>query len=155
VARVLWLQFVDGGAQDEPHRGLVLGPARGAITVADRKPSHRARAISVSATAAALAGLEGSATTQGDDVACQINNVGKGNAGNTPASWNEGVGEHVRTRFQMSPKAACGIAELLAESRTERRKLVSSAGSRKRSDPTVDLMSRRHPLSSTRTSRRR
>lgn len=24
---------------------------------------------------------------------------------------NEGVGEHVRTRFQMSPKAACGIAE--------------------------------------------
>ena len=41
----------------------------------------------------------------------QFSNVGKGNAGNTPASGNEGVGEHVRTRFQMSPKAACGIAE--------------------------------------------
>ena len=35
----------------------------------------------------------------------QISNVGKGIAGNTPASGNEGVGEHVRTRFQMSPKA--------------------------------------------------
>ncbi|QOZ45043.1 hypothetical protein XH89_17350 [Bradyrhizobium sp. CCBAU 53340] len=41
----------------------------------------------------------------------QINNVGNGIAGNTPASGNEGVGEHVRTRFQMSPRAACGIAE--------------------------------------------
>jgi hypothetical protein len=43
----------------------------------------------------------------------QINNVGKGIAGNTPASGNEGVGEHVRTRFQISPKAVCGIAEPL------------------------------------------
>jgi hypothetical protein len=41
----------------------------------------------------------------------QFNNVGKGNAGNTPASGNEGVGEHVRTIFQIDPKAACGIAE--------------------------------------------
>ena len=41
---------------------------------------------------------------------------------------NEGVGEHVRTRFHDGPKAACEIAELLAENRTERRKLVSSAG---------------------------
>jgi len=74
---------------------------------------------------------------------------------------NEGVGEHVRTRSHLGPKAACEIAELLTENRTERRKLVSSAGpgfserTREENDPTVDLMSRRHPLSSTRTSRRR
>ena len=43
----------------------------------------------------------------------QINNVGKRVAGNTPASGNEGVGEHVRTRFQIGPKAACGIAKPL------------------------------------------
>lgn len=50
------------------------------------------------------------------------------NAGNTPASGNEGVGEHVRTRFQIGPKAVCGIADPYLGSRTERRKLVSSAG---------------------------
>ena len=53
---------------------------------------------------------------------------GKGDAGNTPAQENEGVGEHVRTRFHIGPKAACEIAELTLENRTERRKLVSSAG---------------------------
>jgi hypothetical protein len=65
----------------------------------------------------------------------QISNVWKGNAGNTPASENEGVGEHVRTRFHVDPKAACEIAEPENRHRTERRKLVSSAGPRKeRSD---------------------
>ena len=45
---------------------------------------------------------------------------------------NEGVGEHVRTRFHFGPKAAREIAEPFEENRTERRKLVSSAGPRKR-----------------------
>jgi hypothetical protein len=87
----------------------------------------------------------------------QINNVRKGNAGNTPASRNEGVGEHVRTRFHFDREATREIAEPENRSRTERRKLVSSAGpgfserTREENDPTVDLMSRRHPLSSTRT----
>jgi hypothetical protein len=48
---------------------------------------------------------------------------------------NEGVGEHVRTRFHVGPKAACEIAELLTENRTERRKLVSSAGPGLRANP--------------------
>jgi hypothetical protein len=39
---------------------------------------------------------------------------------------NEGVGEHVRTRFHLGLKTAGEIADL--EIRTERRKLVSSAG---------------------------
>ncbi|RXG91216.1 hypothetical protein EAS62_26315 [Bradyrhizobium zhanjiangense] len=85
----------------------------------------------------------------------QISNVGKGMPAIPRLQENEGVGEHVRTRFHVGPKAACEIAEPLEENRTERRKLVSSAGPRKRNDPTVDLMSRRHPLSSTRTFRRR
>ncbi|WP_426615640.1 hypothetical protein [Bradyrhizobium sp. McL0616] len=58
----------------------------------------------------------------------QISNVGKGNAGNTPASRNEGVGEHVRTRFHFDREATREIAEPENRSRTERRKLVSSAG---------------------------
>jgi len=48
---------------------------------------------------------------------------------------NEGVGEHVRTRFHVGPKAACEIAELYEETRTERRKLVSSAGPILASEP--------------------
>ena len=66
---------------------------------------------------------------------------------------NEGVGEHVRARFQ----PGFGPGEIAEQRfRTERRKLVSSAGpvwkselSRKSIQP-FDLMSRRHPLSSTR-----
>jgi hypothetical protein len=50
------------------------------------------------------------------------------NAGNTPASGNEGVGEHVRTRFHFDREATREIAEPENRSRTERRKLVSSAG---------------------------
>src|SRR5690242_17676231 len=75
---------------------------------------------------------------------------------------NEGVGEHVRTRFQPGCKDAKAL-EALAPlnppklrtlgTRTERRKLhfFCRTGFRKdRSvrtyDPAVDLMSRRHPL---------
>jgi hypothetical protein len=66
---------------------------------------------------------------------------------------NEGVGEHVRTRFQPGLRPG-EIAN--HKIRTERRKPVSSAGPVSRSElPKVtiqpfDLMSRRHPLSSTR-----
>jgi hypothetical protein len=75
---------------------------------------------------------------------------------------NEGVGEHVRTRFQMGPKAAYGIAEPLFKETAPNeensfllpdRTLTSELA--KADDPTVDLMSRRHPLSSIRTSKRR
>jgi hypothetical protein len=69
---------------------------------------------------------------------------------------NEGVGEHVRTRFH-SKALKIGPAKLRTKIRTERRKLVSSAGplfSKGRTlENTIqpfDLMSRRHPLSSTR-----
>jgi hypothetical protein len=55
------------------------------------------------------------------------NNVmGNENAGHVPGWWNEGVGEHVRTRFR--PGLGPGeIAEPVGI-RNERRKLVSSAG---------------------------
>src|SRR5215211_43084 len=57
----------------------------------------------------------------------QNNNViGMKKPGTSPGRWNEGVGEHVRTRSR--PGFGPGeIAELAP--RTERRKLVSSAGS--------------------------
>ncbi|EJN14271.1 hypothetical protein PMI42_02169 [Bradyrhizobium sp. YR681] len=60
----------------------------------------------------------------------RISNVGNGDAGNTPASRNEGVGEHVRTRFHFDREATREIAEPENRPRTERRKLVSSAGPR-------------------------
>jgi hypothetical protein len=74
---------------------------------------------------------------------------------------NEGVGEHVRTRFHLKLKTNGGFepAGEIAdhEIRTERRKPVSSAGpvferanSLERTIQPFDLMSRRHPLSSTR-----
>lgn len=63
---------------------------------------------------------------------------------------NEGVGEHVRTRFHVSPKAACEIAELLRRSAPNEENLFLLPD-RESDGPTVDLMSRRHPLSSTRT----
>jgi len=74
---------------------------------------------------------------------------------------NEGVGEHVRTRFHLKLKTnrGFGTAGEIAdhEIRTERRKPVSSAGpvferanSLERTIQPFDLMSRRHPLSSTR-----
>jgi hypothetical protein len=70
---------------------------------------------------------------------------------------NEGVGEHVRTSFHVGPKATCEIAEPLTENRTNEENLFLlpdrplASEPAKENDPTVDLMSRRHPLSSTRT----
>jgi hypothetical protein len=46
---------------------------------------------------------------------------------NCAGGWNEGVGEHVRTRFHFGALDPGEIAEL-KEIRTERRKPVSSAG---------------------------
>ena len=43
----------------------------------------------------------------------QISNVGKGMPAIPRPQENEGVGEHVRTRFHVGPKAACEIAEPL------------------------------------------
>jgi hypothetical protein len=51
---------------------------------------------------------------------------GKGNAGDCSGYLNEGVGEHVRTRFHFGRKATHEIAEPRMAIRTERRKLVSS-----------------------------
>jgi hypothetical protein len=72
-------------------------------------------------------------------------------------SENEGVGEHVRTRFHLRRRSP---VKLRTKIRTERRKLVSSAGAVfRQSEPfettiqPFDLMSRRHPLSSTRAIR--
>jgi len=89
----------------------------------------------------------------------QINNIrGLGSsvrgASLVAAQKNEGVGEHVRTRFHLGALRPPGeIAD--HEIRTERRKLVSSAGpvskkanSLERTIQPFDLMSRRHPLSS-------
>lgn len=45
---------------------------------------------------------------------------------------NEGVGEHVRTRFHFDREATREIAEPENRPRTERRKLVSSAGPQNR-----------------------
>jgi hypothetical protein len=74
---------------------------------------------------------------------------------NSSGTGNEGVGEHVRTRFHLGFKIAGEIAD--REIRTERRKLISSAGPVfeliERSIQPFDLMSRRHPLSSTRAVR--
>ena len=73
-------------------------------------------------------------------------------AGAIPGSLNEGVGEHVRTRSQSAAARAPGETAERAF-RNERRKTVSSAVPRfqvRKFDPAVDLMSRRHPLSSTR-----
>jgi len=71
---------------------------------------------------------QGSAVAPWSDQQC----LGKGMPAMPRRQENEGVGEHVRTRFHVGPKAAREIAELLAENRTERRKLVSSAGPSKR-----------------------
>jgi hypothetical protein len=74
---------------------------------------------------------------------------------NSSGAGNEGVGEHVRTRFHLGLKIAGEIAD--RKIRTERRKLISSAGPVfeliERSIQPFDLMSRRHPLSSTRAVR--
>ena len=80
---------------------------------------------------------------------------GKGNAGNTPASENEGVGEHVRTRFHFDREATREIAETGEPAPHRTKKTCFFCRTAKQNGPTVDLMSRRHPLSSTRTSRRR
>ncbi|WP_284262977.1 hypothetical protein [Bradyrhizobium iriomotense] len=54
--------------------------------------------------------------------------LGNENAGEDSGYSNEGVGEHVRTRFHFGRKATHEIAEPIKANRTERRKLVSSAG---------------------------
>jgi hypothetical protein len=59
----------------------------------------------------------------------QIGNVGKWGMPAIPRPQeNEGVGEHVRTRFHFDREATREIAEPANRTRTERRKLVSSAG---------------------------
>jgi hypothetical protein len=75
---------------------------------------------------------------------------------------NEGVGEHVRTRFHFEPSNPIGVLEPVklrtSGIRTERRKnlfLLPDRLSRKANSFEItiqpfDLMSRRHPLSSTR-----
>jgi hypothetical protein len=75
---------------------------------------------------------------------------GIGKAGHVPGKWNEGVGEHVRTRS----RPGFGPVKLrsLLGSATNEENFVSSAGpvfGKRKFDPAVDLMSRRHPLSST------
>jgi hypothetical protein len=69
-------------------------------------------------------------------------------------SGNEGVGEHVRTRFHLG-KDAGEIADLWDPHRTKKTCFFCRTGFRKselleRSIQPFDLMSRRHPLSSTR-----
>ncbi len=82
----------------------------------------------------------------------QISDVGgKGMPAIPRRQENEGVGEHVRTRFHASPKAACEIAELLFGGPHRTKKTRFFCRTAKENGPTVDLMSRRHPLSSTRT----
>ena len=66
---------------------------------------------------------------------------------------NEGVGEHVRTSFHVGPKATCEIAEPLTENRTNEENLFLLPDRFSRDENSIqpfDLMSRRHPLSSTR-----
>lgn len=82
----------------------------------------------------------------------QISNVGgKGMPAIPRPHENEGVGEHVRTRFHFGPKASREIAELLAGEPHRTKKTRFFCRTAKENGPTVDLMSRRHPLSSTRT----
>jgi len=71
---------------------------------------------------------QGNAQRQRGHVAVRSAMSGKGMPAIPRPQENEGVGEHVRTRFHVGPKASCEIAEPLPENRTERRKLVSSAG---------------------------
>jgi hypothetical protein len=68
------------------------------------------------------------------------------------SGWNEGVGEHVRTRSHQ-PEVAGEIADQGSAPNEEN--LFSSAGSsfRRNSIQPFDLMSRRHPLSSIRAVR--
>jgi hypothetical protein len=80
--------------------------------------------------------------------------LGNRSAGRDAAAGNEGVGEHVRTKFQPTTNAG-EIADLWI--RTDEEKLLSSAEPLlARASPVenavqpFDLMSRRHPLSSTR-----
>jgi len=96
LAGVLRVQFVAGGVLEAPHRR--------------RLAERRATAIAATNVRRGPRLPQGSAMRR---LRLQFSNVGKGNAGNTPASGNEGVGEHVRTRFQIDPKAACGIANSL------------------------------------------
>src|SRR5229473_1449901 len=84
--------------------------------------------------------------------------LGKSDRQARSAKANEGVGEHVRTRFHLGIRSPVKLRTL--KIRTERRKLVSSAGPVfEKSEPfentiqPFDLMSRRHPLSSTRAIR--
>ncbi|WP_212435654.1 hypothetical protein, partial [Bradyrhizobium liaoningense] len=91
-----------------------------------------------------------------------ISDVGKGKCRQYPGF--KGTRASANTSgpdFTLARKPLVKLRSPWKENRTERRKLVSSAGPTlagepaKENDPTVDLMSRRHPLSSTRTSGRR
>jgi len=75
--------------------------------------------------------------------------------GMSPGSWNEGVGEHVRTRFHLGLKIAGEIAELRDPHRTKKTYFFCRTVFElfETSIQPFDLMSRRHPLSSTRAVR--
>ena len=171
MARVLWLQFVGVAARCKGrriasrcgrrppalmpagHEGRDPASGRWLGIAPERAASRQRKSAAPSPASRQRPGQQG--PRQHDSAVRlrrgQINNVGKGNAGNTPASGNEGVGEHVRTRFQIGPKAVCGIAEPLFKAPHRTKKTCFFCRTVKENDPTVDLMSRRHPLSSTRT----
>jgi len=78
---------------------------------------------------------------------------GNKKAGAIPGGLNEGVGEHVRTRSQPFGHRASGeTAERnTVPHRTKKDRFFCRTDPQVvKSDPAVDLMSRRHPLSSTR-----
>ena len=75
---------------------------------------------------------QGNAQRQRGHVAVRSAMSGKGMPAIPRPQENEGVGEHVRTRFHFDREATREIAEPENRPRTERRKLVSSAGPQKR-----------------------
>ena len=131
-----WLHFVEGAARERPHGDLALRPAH------PRLPCRRAQASIAQPRRA---------TAPRSDQRC----------GETDCRQYPGLRERGRrrTRQDQIPNEPEGrlwnCGALLKETRTERRKLCFFCRTVKSNDPTVDLMSRRHPLSSTRTSRRR
>jgi len=106
--------------------GLAASGRRSFSEGGKRVPHYQEAAVihrEAAAFACPKAKRKGSAATSPSDQQCR-----ERNAGNAPASGNEGVGEHVRTRFHFDREATREIAEPENRSRTERRKLVSSAG---------------------------
>lgn len=83
----------------------------------------------------------------------RISDVGHKKAGAIPGGLNEGVGEHVRTRYQPLGQEAPGVKLRNASvpQRTKKDRFFCRTDLEDRKlGPTVDLMSRRHPLSSSR-----